>query len=59
MDKFNIIAQQENTTVMSHYEALPREDNGYQSEAALEEAFIFQLTQQGYERVNITNNEKN
>ena len=54
MDKFNIIAEQEHTTVMAHYEALPREDNGYQSEAALEEAFIKQLTEQGYERVNIT-----
>jgi type I restriction enzyme R subunit len=54
MDKYHIIAEQEHTTVMSHYEALPREDNGYQSEAALEEALIKQLTEQGYERVNIT-----
>ena len=54
MEKFNIIAEQEHTTVMAHYDALPREERGYQSEAALEEAFIHQLTQQGYERVNIT-----
>jgi len=54
MEKFNIIAEQENTTVMSHYEAMPREDCGYQSEAALEQAFIKQLAEQGYERVNIT-----
>ena len=54
MDKFNVIAEQENSTVMAHYDALPREEKGYQSEAALEEAFIHQLTQQGYERVNIT-----
>lgn len=54
MDKFNVIAEQENSTVMAHYDALPREEIGYQSEAALEEAFIHQLTQQGYERVNIT-----
>ena len=54
METFNIIAEQEHTTVMAHYEALPREDNGYQSEAALEAAFIKQLTEQGYERVNIT-----
>ena len=26
MDTFNIIAEQEHTTVMAHYEALPRED---------------------------------
>ena len=54
MDKFDVIAEQENSTVMAHYDALPREEKGYQSEAALEEAFIHQLTQQGYERVNIT-----
>lgn len=54
MDKFNVIAEQEHTTVMSHYEALPREERGYQSEAALENAFIHQLKEQGYERVNIT-----
>ena len=54
MDKFNIIAEQEHQTVMAHYEALPREGEGYQSEAALEEAFIHQLCEQGYERVNIT-----
>lgn len=54
MDKYNVIAEQEHTTVMSHYEALPREERGYQSEAALENAFIHQLTEQGYERVNIT-----
>ena len=53
-DHYNIIAEQEHTTVMAHYDVLPREDKGYQSEAALEEAFIHQLTQQGYERVNIT-----
>lgn len=54
MDKYNVIAEQENTTVMGHYEALPREERGYQSEAALENAFIHQLEEQGYERVNIT-----
>ena len=54
MDTYHIIAEQEHTTVMSHYEALPREERGYQSEAALENAFIQQLTEQGYERVNIT-----
>ncbi|MBR5690177.1 MAG: type I restriction endonuclease subunit R [Prevotella sp.] len=54
MEKFNIIAEQENSTVMAHYDALPREENGYQSEAALENSFIRQLTEQGYERVDIT-----
>ena len=54
MEQFNVIAEQKNSTVMSQYQALPREDKGYQSEAALEEAFIHQLKEQGYERVNIT-----
>ena len=53
MDKFNIIAEQEHATVMAHYEALPREQRGYQSEADLEQSFIRQLTNQGYERLNI------
>ena len=54
MDDYKIIIEQEQTTVMAHYEALPREDKGYQSEAELEEAFIKQLVGQGYERVNVT-----
>ena len=54
MDEYRIILEQEHTTVMSHYEALPREVRGYQSEAALENDFIHQLKEQGYERVNIT-----
>ena len=54
MQQYNVIAEQENVTVMSHYEAMPREDKGYQSEAVLEEALLHQLKEQGYERVNIT-----
>lgn len=54
MDKYNIIAEQEHCTVMAHYDALPREERGYQSEAELEASFIRQLAGQGYERVNIT-----
>lgn len=55
MEQFNVIAEMDNATVMSHYEALPREDRGYQTEAELEKSFIKQLTDQGYEYVNITN----
>lgn len=54
MENFNIIAEQEHCTVMAHYEPLLREDNGYQSEAALEASFIKQLVEQGYEYVNVT-----
>lgn len=58
MEQYNIIAEQENVTVMSSYTPLPREERGYQSEQELENAFIHQLTQQGYERVNITNEQQ-
>lgn len=54
-NQYNIIAEQENVTVMSRYTPLPREDRGYQSEAELEEAFIRQLVEQGYGRANINN----
>ncbi|MBR2631537.1 MAG: type I restriction endonuclease subunit R [Bacteroidaceae bacterium] len=54
MEDYKIIVEQEHQTVMAHYEALEREDVGYQSEAELEAAFIKQLVGQGYERVNIT-----
>ena len=53
-NQYNIIAEQENVTVMSRYTPLPREDRGYQSEAELEESFIRQLVEQGYHRLNIT-----
>ena len=54
MQDYNIIAEQEHTTVMAHYEVLPREARGYQSEAELEAEFIKQLVEQGYERVNVS-----
>lgn len=53
VDNFNIVIQQSNCTVMSHYEAVPVDATAYQSEAALEEAFIRQLVAQGYERLRI------
>ena len=53
-NQYNIIAEQENVTVMSRYTPLPREDRGYQSESELEESFIRQLVEQGYNRLNIT-----
>ena len=58
MQQYNVIAEQENSTVMAHYEPMPREDKGYQSEAALEAAFIQQLVEQGYERVDIKSEEQ-
>lgn len=54
VEKYNIIAEQAESTVMAHYEVQPREAEAYQSEAALEEKLIRQLVSQGYESPNIT-----
>ena len=50
---YNIVVQQDESTVMTRYEARPAEQTAYQSEAALEAAFMAQLERQGYERVPI------
>ena len=47
MDNYKIIVEQEHQTVMAHYEVPQRPQEGYQSEAALEKAFIQQLEAQG------------
>lgn len=53
IENFNIVIQQSNLTVMTHYEEPVHEAQRYQSEAALEEGFIRQLVAQGYERLSI------
>ena len=53
-EQYNVIVEQENVTVMSSYTPLQREERGGQSEEELELSFIKQLTEQGYEYVNIT-----
>ena len=53
IDDYKIIVEQEHQTVMAHYEVEPKPDGGYQSEAALEAAFIKQLVGQGYEYVKV------
>ena len=55
VESFNIVIQQSNLTVMTRYEEHPKDAMRYQSEAALEESFIRQLVAQGYERLNIDN----
>lgn len=54
MEKYSVIAEQENCTVVGHYEAQPRQQTAYQSETALEEKLLQQLESQGYERLKIT-----
>ena len=55
MDDYKIIVEQEHQTVMAHYEVQPKPAEGYQSEARLEAALIQQLQSQGYEYVNVKN----
>ncbi len=49
MDENKIITEGAESTVVARYEPLPREDGTYQTEAALEQAFIAQLRRQAYE----------
>ena len=58
MEKYVQIADEGAMIVMGRYEQQPNEQHGYQSEAALEEAFIHKLVGQGYERLHINNEEE-
>jgi len=57
VDNYNIIAEQSESTVMAHYEVMPRDAEAYQSEAALEDKLIKQLVNQGYENPKIKDEE--
>ncbi len=57
MDDYKIIVEQDHSTVMAHYEVEAKPDGGYQSEAKLEADFIKQLQAQGYEYVQVKNEE--
>ena len=48
MSQYNIIVSTAEATVVSEYEPQQTRSDAYQSEAALETAFIKQLTEQGY-----------
>lgn len=55
MNKYNIVMEMTDSTVVTEYEPLKNKSNSYQSEAALENEFIKMLTEQGYEYLNIHN----
>jgi type I restriction enzyme R subunit len=57
-EQFNIIAEQNESTVVARYERSVRTAQGYQSEDNLERAFIKQLESQGYEYANWIHEEK-
>ena len=53
MSEYNIVLQTSESTVVAEYEPQGSRSDAYQSEAALEEAFIKLLESQGYERLTI------
>lgn len=55
MSIYNMILATNESTVVAEYEPQPRRSDAYQSEAALEQAFIKMLSEQGYEYININN----
>lgn len=53
MSTYNIVLAANESTVVTEYQPETKRSDSYQSEAALEKAFIDMLTQQGYERLHI------
>ena len=53
MSKYNVVMEMSNSTVVTEYEPLKRKSDSYQSEAALEQEFIRMLTEQGYDYLEI------
>lgn len=53
MSNYNIVLSSNESTVMTEYEPEKKRSDAYQSEAALEEAFIKMLQEQGYEYIQI------
>src|SRR5690349_11589455 len=54
MDKYNIIAENPESTVVAEYQSPYKRETTYQTEDALEKAFIQQLELQAYERLALT-----
>lgn len=53
MNKYNVVMETSNSTVVTEYEPLKKKAEAYQSEAALEKEFIRMLTEQGYDYLEI------
>ena len=58
MDKYSLVAENPESTVVSEYQPLLRRETNYQSESDLERAFIEQLQMQAYEYLPITNEQE-
>lgn len=57
MSTYNIVLSTNESTVVTEYEPQTKRSDAYQSEAALEAAFIKMLGEQGYEYVTIRNSD--
>lgn len=57
MNQYNVILSSDENTVVAEYEPQKTRSDAYQSEAALEQAFIKQLCEQGYEYIAIHNSD--
>lgn len=57
MNKYNVVMEMNDTTVVTEYEPVKRKSDSYQSEQALENEFIRMLTEQGYDYLEIHNSE--
>ena len=51
MTDLNLVLRSDESTVVAEYEPQKQRSDAYQSEAALESAFIKMLSEQGYEYV--------
>jgi type I restriction enzyme R subunit len=58
MDKYALVAENPESTVVAEYQPLYRKETTYQSEADLEKAFIVQLKTQAYDFLPITSEDE-
>ena len=57
MNKYNVVMEMNDSTVVTEYEPVKRKSDSYQSEQALENEFIRMLTEQGYDYLEIYDSE--
>ena len=57
MNKYNVVMEMNDSTVVTEYEPVKRKSDSYQSEKALENEFIRMLTEQGYDYLEIHDSE--
>lgn len=57
MNKYNVVMEMNDSTVVTEYEPVKKKSDSYQSEQALENEFIRMLTEQGYDYLKIHDSE--